>query len=250
MKRFNWYDYITINIYWFGLTAVSQSNGLIQPLLIQRFVSPEQQGTFYGNMRLYSLMVALLVQALAGMLSDRSMAKQGKRRPYILIGTLLNVVALLAIGASPTYWFLFTGAVVSQVFSNISHGATQGLIPDLVPEDHRGRFSGVKAVMELLPIIIIALTIGPLIAKGQMWAGIGVQVGLLLLAMLITMLVKEEPLTEEPDPLDWKPFGRLVAMTLVFMAAILLSGVVVQWVGTNLDKSSPMTNHLIMMGLV
>jgi len=250
MKRFNWYDYITINIYWFGLTAVSQSNGLIQPLLIQRFVSPEQQGTFYGNMRLYSLMVALLVQALAGMLSDRSMAKQGKRRPYIIIGTLLNVIALIAIGASPTYWFLFTGVVFSQVFSNISHGATQGLIPDLVPENRRGRFSGIKAVMELLPIIIIALTIGPLIAKGQMWAGIGVQVGLLILAMLITMLVKEEPLTEKPDPLDWKPFGRLVAMTLVFMVAILLSGEFVQWIGTNLDKSSPVTNHLILMGLV
>ena len=250
MKRFSWYDYITINIYWFGLTAVSQSNGLIQPLLIQRFVSPEQQGTFYGNMRLYSLMVALLVQALAGMLSDRSMAKWGKRRPYILVGTLLNITALIAIGASPTYWFLFGGAVFSQVASNIAHGANQGLIPDLIPEDRRGRFSGVKALMELFPVIIIALTIGPLIAKGHMWTGIAVQVSLLFVAMLITMLVKEEPLTEKPDPLDWKPFGRLVAMTLVFMVAILLSGEIVQWIGNNLDESSPMTNHLITMGLV
>jgi Na+/melibiose symporter-like transporter len=99
MKRLHWYDYITINIYWFGLTAVSQANGLIQPLLIQRFTSPEQQGTYYGNMRLYSLMVALLVQALAGMLSDRSAAKWGKRRPYILVGTLLTVVALFVLGA-------------------------------------------------------------------------------------------------------------------------------------------------------
>lgn len=250
MKRFNWYDYITINIYWFGLTAVSQSNGLIQPLLIQRFVTPEQQGTFYGNMRLYSLMVALLVQALAGMLSDRSMAKWGKRRPYILVGTLLNAVALLVIGASPAYWVLFAGAVFSQVASNIAHGATQGFIPDLVPDDRRGRFSGIKAVMELLPVIVIALTIGPLIAHGKMWTGIGVQVGLLVLAMLITMLVKEKPLAEKPDPLDWKPFGRLVAMTLVFMVAILLSGEAVQWIGTNLDKAGPVTNHLVMMGLV
>jgi len=201
-------------------------------------------------MRLYSLMVALLVQALAGMLSDCSAAKWGKRRPYILVGTVLNVFALLAIGASPAYWFLFAGAVFSQVASNIAHGATQGLIPDLVPEDRRGRFSGVKAVMELLPVIIIALTIGPLIAKGQMWAGIGIQISLLVLAMIITMLVREEPLTEKPDPLDWKPFGRLVGMTLVFMVVILLSGEVVQWIGSNLDKASPVTNHLVLMGLV
>jgi len=148
MKRLHWYDYITINIYWLGLTAVSQSNGIIQPLLIQRFVGPDQQGTFYGNMRLYSLMIALLVQALAGMLSDRSMAKWGKRRPYILVGSLFNAVVLIAMGASPTYWFLFGTAVFTQFASNVAHGATQGLIPDLVPEDKRGRFSGVDAAMK------------------------------------------------------------------------------------------------------
>jgi len=250
MKRLHWYDYITINIYWFGLTAVSQANGLIQPLMIQRFVPVEQQGTYYGNMRLYSLMVALLVQALAGMLSDRSMAKTGKRRPYILWGTLLNAVALAAIGASPVYWVMFASVVFSQVASNIAHGATQGLIPDLVPEDRRGRFSGVKAVMELLPLILIALTIGPLIAKGHMWTGIAIQIGMLLVAMAVTMFVREQPRVEKPDPLDWKPFGRLVAMTVVFMLVILASGRVVRWLGSTLDAGSPISAHLVSMGLV
>lgn len=250
MRRLTWYDYITINIYWFGLTAVSQANGLIQPLLLQRFIGPEQQGTYYGNVRLYSLMIALLVQALAGMLSDRSMAKWGRRRPFILVGTLLNVVALIAIGASPTFWFLFAGVVFSQFASNTAHGATQGLIPDLVPEDRRGRFSGVKAVMELLPLIMIALTIGPLIAKGQMWAGIGVQVAMLVVAMVVTMFVREQPLGEEPDSLDWRPFGRLVAMTVLFMLVILASGEVVQWFGGGLGGDSPLAAQLVVMGLV
>jgi MFS family permease len=250
MKNLRWYDYITINIYWLGLTAVSQGNGIIQPLLIQRFATPEQQGTFYGTMRLYSLMIALLVQALAGMLSDRSMSKWGRRRPYILIGTLLNVAALIAMGASPTYFFLFGVVVFSQLASNIAHGATQGLIPDLVPEDQRGRFSGVKAVMELLPLILIALFISPLIAKGKMWAGIGIMAGIMLLAMGITMFVKEKPLDEKPEPLDWKPFGRLVAMTLAFMVVILFSGEVVQWIGGLLPSGSSLSTQLIIMGLV
>ncbi len=250
MKNIRWYDYITINIYWFGINAVSQSNGIIQPLLVQRFVAPDQQGTFYGSMRLYSLMMALLMQALFGMLSDRSMSKWGKRRPYILVGTLLNITALLAIGASPTYWFLFSAVVFSQIGANIAHGATQGLIPDLVPEDKRGRFSGVKAVLELLPLILIALTIGPLIAKGQMWTGIILQVAFLVAAMLITLLVKEEPRTEKPAPLNWQPFGRLVAMTLLFMVVILLSGEIVQWVGHQLTGINDLSTHLIIMGLV
>ncbi len=249
MKRLRWYDYITINIYWLGLMAVSQSNGLIQPLLVQRFVGPEQQGTFYGNMRLYSLMIALLVQALAGMLSDRT-TKWGKRRPYILIGSLFNAVVLIAMGASPTYWFLFITVVLSQVASNLAHGAQQGFIPDLVPEDRRGRFSGVKAVLELLPVIIIALTIGPMIARGNMWGGIGVVICLLLLTAGITMFVREQPAMEEPEPLDWRPFGRLVAMTLLFMVVILLSGEVVEFIGEAVENFSALSTQLLVMGLV
>ena len=42
MKKLKWYDYITINIYWLGLTTVSQSNGLILPLLVQKFAGPQQ----------------------------------------------------------------------------------------------------------------------------------------------------------------------------------------------------------------
>ncbi|HEY72084.1 MAG TPA: SLC45 family MFS transporter [Thermoflexia bacterium] len=249
MKRVRWYDYITINIYWLGLTTVSQANGLIQPLLIQGFVGPEQQGTAYGNLRLYTLMVALLVQALAGLLSDRSTLRWGRRRPFILIGTLLNAACVIAMGASPGYMFLFGAAVLSQIASNFAHGAEQGLIPDLVPEDRRGIFSGIKSVMDLLPVIIVALTIGQLIAAGQMWAGIGVAVGILLFAMFITMFVREEPLRESPEPLDWQPFGRLVAMTLVFLVVILGLGGIVNWIGRLLSGVSSLSTLLAVMGV-
>ena len=242
-------DYITINIYWLGLTTISQTNGLIQPLLIQRFFGTDQQGTAYGNLRLYTLMVALLVQALAGMLSDRSTLRWGRRRPFILVGTLLNIACVVAMVASPTYWFLFGATVLSQIASNLAHGAEQGLIPDLVPEDRRGIFSGVKALMDLLPVIIVALTIGGLIARGQMWSGILVAIGILFLSMAITMLVREEPLREPPERLDWEPFGRLVGMTLVFLVVILGLGKIVEWIGRLLSGVSSLPLLLTAMGI-
>ena len=249
MKRLHWYDYITINIYWLGLTTVSQSNGIIVPLMIQEFVGPEQQGTAFGNLRLYTLMVALLVQALMGMLSDRSTLRWGRRRPFILVGTLLNIAALIAIGASPSYWFLFGAVVFSQIASNIAHAAEQGLIPDVVPEGQRGRFSGVKALFELVPVIIVALTIGKLVEAGQMWAAILVASGILFVSMTITMFVREEPLREAPGPLAWEPFGRLVAMALAFLVIILGLGEVVKGISTLLDAITSLPTLLIAMGL-
>ena len=249
MKRLHWYDYITINIYWLGLTMVSQSNGIISSLLVQRFVGPEQQGTAFGNMRLYTLMVASLVQPLMGMLSDHSTLRWGRRRPFILVGTLLNAVALVAIGASRGHWFLFGAVALSQIASNVAHGAEQGLIPDMVPEDQRGRFSGVKAIFELVPVIIVAFTVGKLVEAGQTWDAILVTTGVLFMSMAITMFVREEPLHEAPRPLVWERFGRLVAMTLVFLLIILGLGAAVNAIGNLLIGISSLPTLLIAMGV-
>lgn len=68
-----WYDYLRYNLYWFALTTRGQTiSPIIVPLLVQQFVGEATKGTYLGTIRLWALMVALLVQALMGMLSDRS----------------------------------------------------------------------------------------------------------------------------------------------------------------------------------
>jgi MFS family permease len=183
------------------------------------------------------------------MLSDRSTLRWGRRRPFILVGTLVTVVGMLAIGASPGYWFLFWAAVLAQMGANVAHGAGQGLIPDLVPKDRRGIFSGVKSLMDLLPAVIVVLIIAKLIAAGQVRGGVLVAVGILFLSMVITMFVREEPLRVPSEPLDWEPFGRLVAMTGIFTAVILGLGATVKAMGKLLADTDSMPVLLGAMGL-
>lgn len=255
-RLIRWYDYITFNVYFLGLTTLSQTMGLITPLLVQQFVGESQKATYYGTFRLFTLMVALLAQALMGMFSDRSTISWGRRRPYILIGTLATAVLTILIGFTAGmegmvgFWVLFAIGLVQPVASNMSQAAEQGIIPDLVPDEQRGRFSGVKALLEIpLPLILVAFTVGRMVSKGNMWAGLLLAVGVLLVTMLLTMLVPEKPINQTPPPMDWKPLVRLLVMTGVFTFIILGSGQVVKLVSGLLKDITSPTILFTVMGL-
>jgi MFS family permease len=237
-RELRWYDAISINIYFLGLTIMSQTNGLIYPLLVQQFVGEQVQGSYLGMLRLWTLMVALLMQAVWGMLSDRNTSRWGRRRPFIFFGTLVNLIFISAIGFSiglvgmGGFWFLFGMAMLLSASANAAHAAQQGLIPDLVPEQLRGKYSGIKAILEIpLPLILVSFTIARLISRGLWWPGILLAMALLTISMLVALLVPEEPLEEKPPPFNWEPILRLGLMAAVFTAIILGTGQVVRWIG-------------------
>jgi MFS family permease len=256
VRPIRWYDYITLNIYFLGLTTLSQTNGLVFPLLVQQFVGEAQKGTYYGTVRLWTLMVALLMQALWGMLSDHTTGRWGRRRPFIFGGTLALLVFVAAIGLTAGmagmtgYWILFGIALLMSVASNAGQAAQQALIPDIVPEGQRGRFSGVKAILEVpLPLILVSFTIARLISAGNLWGGLAAVLGVLVVTMAITMLVPEAPLAQRAAPLNWQPFLRLLLMTALFSAIILGAGALVRWLGELIRAAGSIPLQVAVMGL-
>ncbi|MGD8555648.1 MAG: MFS transporter [Anaerolineales bacterium] len=255
-KPLRWINHLTLNIYWFGINMASGSiTPIILPFLVTAFVGPDLKNTYLGYVRAIGLVVAMLVQPVAGMLSDRSTSRFGRRRPYIFVGAILSVLFLFIIGISPSFdgssteaaaqslfltnpalMVLLIGIVLLQVSSNIAHGAVQGLIPDIVPEDQRGRSSGVKAVLELLPLFLM-LGIGPLVDGGLLWVALAIIMGSLLITMLITLFcVREEPLTQKPATGIGDRVWRLVALTAIFVAVTQAAQFLVSRGGAFLDQ--------------
>ena len=236
-RPLRWHDLITVNIYWFALNTRSQTlSPLIIPLLVQQFIGEESKGSAVGSLRLWSLMTAVLVQALMGILSDRSTAKLGRRRPFILLGTLGEIIIFALIGFSASlegqagYAVLFGLYILSMMASNTAHAATQGLIPDLVPESQRGRYSGVKALLELpLPLLLVSLVIGKLVSGGTLWAALITLMGVLAICAAIAMFIPEQQQEHAPFEMNWAPFLRLVLMTAAFTLLILGMGAFVRW---------------------
>jgi MFS family permease len=134
MKRLRWYDYLTINLFWFGLNVRNTAIGSVFiPYQVDQFVAPDVKNSMLGLLRTSGLIVAMLVQPAFGILSDRSTSRFGRRRPFILVGVLFDLVFLVLVGLSGNYWMLFVVLLFQQVSANISHGPLQALIPDLAP---------------------------------------------------------------------------------------------------------------------
>jgi len=209
MKRMlKWYELLALNGYQLGLSMASNViSPLLLPALVLAFMPPEKKNTYTALVYVTGLAVAMFIQPVMGMLSDRSTAKMGRRRPFIAVGALLNIVFLGVVGASLWFkqsplnaffqsWFgittslavLLLGIILLQFSSNISQAGQQGLIPDLVPEQQRGRASGIKSVLEMVPAALVLL-ISPLIDKQQFWQVILILMATYLVTMLITVLL-------------------------------------------------------------
>jgi len=112
-----------------------------------------------------------------------------------------------------------------MIGSNISHAATQGLIPDMVPTEKKGLASGIKALLELpLPLIFASFVVAGMIERGNLWGALISLLTIMVISMAITMFVREEPLIDEQPPINWEPIIRLMLMTGVFTVVILGSG--------------------------
>jgi MFS family permease len=236
-RPIRWHDYLTININWFALTTRSQAlTPLVIPLLVQQFVGEAQKGSYVGTLRLWTLMAALLFQALIGMISDHTVTRWGRRKPFIFFGVIFEVIIVLSIGFTAGldglsgYWMLFVLVMLSMLGSNSAHAATQALIPDLVPDEKRGIFSGVKAALELpVPLIFVSFVIAKQLAAGNLWGGLLSLTIVLLVCMIITMFAPHQTATEKLPPLNWTPFLRLVLMTAAFTVLVLGIGEMVKW---------------------
>jgi len=146
-------DYLTLNVYWFALSFLWNSMGpILLPALVSLSVAESQRGGALGLISALGLVVAIVVQPAAGAWSDTHVTRWGRRRPYLVGGTLFDVIFLLAMAFSGNYVMLVVAYILLQTSSNIAHGPYQGYIPDLVPEAKRGAVTGVKQLLEIIGI--------------------------------------------------------------------------------------------------
>jgi len=201
-KVFTSLDYIKITIFGLGLGALWNSlHGIILPIRLLDFVAEAEKNTYLGLLTFSGLMLAMLVQPIIGTISDRSGLRWGRRRPYILVGTLVTLAFIPGIGFFGNFAAIAAIYLLLQVSANVAQGPYQAFIPDIVPEEKRGLASGWKSLLEIAGALAVVRLVAQFMDSyytGQesswLWLALGTVAIVLLGTMLVTVLmVKERP---------------------------------------------------------
>ncbi len=199
LPKLRWTQILAISIFWLALNFHWAALGIIiLPSQVFKIVGDAQKGSALAFVLVPGAFVSLFANPLFGLLSDRTrgrLAVWGRRRPYILLGTLVNVGGLVWMASSRDILSLALGYIIVQFSNNAASAPFHALLPDIVPEEQRGLTSGVMGLLSLAGsiggVIIGGLFIDasrPLPAYEQgLWLAYGIIIAVVVALMLITI---------------------------------------------------------------
>jgi MFS family permease len=95
------------------------------------------------------MMVIQNCQPVFGSISDKSRTRLGRRRPYIIFGQVLSVIALVIMRDAATFWPLCWGYQLYQVGNCFAY-ATSCAVQPALQEHQRGQFGGYISLSQAL----------------------------------------------------------------------------------------------------
>lgn len=198
---------LKLSIYWFGiLTIWGGLNNIILPHRIE-LIDKANKGFLLAVINGVAVLMAIVVQPTVGMISDYTVTRWGRRKPYIVIGASLDVVFLIGLALSQTYVMILVFLVLLQFSSNFAQGPFQGYVPDLVPGKQVATASGLMGVM---------IVMGQIAGVGVATLGLGgslvlatVGLGLIELATAVVLVTSvREGSAARPRPGSWLKVAR------------------------------------------
>ena len=175
------------------------------------------KGETLGTVLAIGAFVSMLTAPIFGAFSDRLITRWGRRRPWLVIGTVMNIAGLLGLAYFPrandlSSLPLFILAFMwVEFWNNVATGPYAALIPDLVPAEQRGSASGWYGMMSVLGNFAGGVA-GLIFTQNGVTDIVGIYYYIAVILVLGTLgtviFVKEPSVTRKPPPFRWGEFWR------------------------------------------
>jgi MFS family permease len=204
---------VRISAFWLGLTSIDAVvNATIQARLeYDNLVAPGTEGMALAFIAVVTFVFSVAVQPTVGSISDYTTTRWGRRKPYIVVGALLDVVFLLGIATANSLLAITAFVTFLQFSTNTARGAFQGYVPDLVPDRQVGLASAMVGLMQVFGNVLGFALAAIAVAEGN----VGLAVGAIAVIELVTMLsvVLRVPKGPPAKPREGRSWVQIAAET-------------------------------------
>ena len=141
-------------------------------------------------------LIPFVLKIFIGLLSDRvSLFKMGNRKPYIMLGLVLQTLAFFLIpmiSPGSQFGLYLTLMILAALGMSTYDTTTDGLSIDTTPEAERGLVQGLMVGGRALAAVVTAVLMGVFSERGQ-WSLIFYMIGILgLLTLVLAFFVQEK----------------------------------------------------------
>jgi len=181
-----------LSLYWLGLSSIFAGLSFILTSRLEfdgLVPNKDEVGRTLFLLTIAGAVIAMLVQPTVGTISDYTMTRWGRRKPYILIGSILDVAFLIAIALSQDLIAIAVFVALLQFSSNFAQGPFQGYVPDLVPAPQVGLASALVGMMQILGNVAGFAIAGIAVALDQFALGL-VALGVLELLTMLSVVIR------------------------------------------------------------
>src|SRR5215218_133054 len=122
-------------------------------LKVQAVVPLAQQTTAIGVIAGFGALFAVIGNVLFGRLSDRTTARWGRRRPWIVAGTVVMTLAFVVMALGQTVPVITAGWCLAQLGANATLAPFIATVSDQVPKFQRGSVSALLGIAQNIGIL-------------------------------------------------------------------------------------------------
>jgi MFS family permease len=264
-------ELIRLSVYWLGLSSIfaGLTTILAGRLEYDGLADAAGAGRTLFALTIGGAIIAMVVQPTIGSISDYTISRWGRRKPYIFIGSVLDVVFLIGIAFSQELIAIAAFVALLQFSSNFAQGPFQGYVPDLVPGPQVGLASALVGLMQILGNVTGFVVAGIAVATDQFALGL-IALGVLELVTMIGVVfrVREGRVPNDRRGRSWLSIGAeawgtdilrersflfLVASRLaILMAGAVLTNLALFYLARSLgmDQEAAGGAFVVMVGLV
>jgi Na+/melibiose symporter-like transporter len=195
---------LAMSIYWFGINALWGGYEIFGQYKVESFVGTATRGATMGYLEFVAGLVAIVAVPTIGTISDYTTTRWGRRKPYILIGGLLDVVFIFGIATSQSLVVLAAFLMLLQLSSCLAQGPFQGYVPDLVPDRQVNVASALVGLMRLAGVVGGAALVSTGATTGDYGTPL-ILIGVIeaSLAVATVILVREGPAAKPRNGRSW-----------------------------------------------